>query len=194
MTPLGNENATNFRNDPIRAKNRYISQHIDKKFKNKHSHSRRNKQNLVYEARKRGIGVNYLEFRDPVEYSQLPSLLKCADIGIVALDSSSSNFSLPSKTFSYLACGLPLIAITANNSSLASLIKINDCGWVFDSKDPSSPTSLISLLTSIIDDDSLLDNYCSNAINVYRSYSPENVYSIITPILNKILNDDSCHS
>ncbi len=55
-------------------------------------------------------------------------VLAAADIGMVTLNNYSSSYSLPSKIFTIMASGRPVLAISTNSSEIASLISEESCG------------------------------------------------------------------
>jgi colanic acid biosynthesis glycosyl transferase WcaI len=58
----------------------------------------------------------------------LPEVLASADISIVSLRRGIGTESLPSKTFSILASGRPVIACVDENSETSNLIQMADAG------------------------------------------------------------------
>ena len=60
--------------------------------------------------------------------SQMTSLLKCADFGLVALEESCVGLMSPSRIHGYLACGKPLIYVGPDGSNVMEAICNYDCG------------------------------------------------------------------
>jgi colanic acid biosynthesis glycosyl transferase WcaI len=58
----------------------------------------------------------------------LPEMLAAADVSLVTLSRNSSNTSLPSKTFSIMASGRPVVSVTPEDSEIARLVQETDCG------------------------------------------------------------------
>lgn len=56
--------------------------------------------------------------------------LLAAHAAFVSLKPGAETASFPSRVVNYLACGLPVIAVTARPSDLASVIERRDCGLV----------------------------------------------------------------
>ena len=54
-----------------------------------------------------------------------------SDLAVIA-SKKSSNFSLPSKTFTALATGTPILCIASKQSSVSNLIRRFDCGFVLE--------------------------------------------------------------
>jgi len=69
--------------------------------------------------------VRFLPFQPRNRY---PEILASADVGLVTLNSRSSNFSLPSKTFNIMAAARPILAFAPPRCELAQLIETWYCG------------------------------------------------------------------
>jgi colanic acid biosynthesis glycosyl transferase WcaI len=81
---------------------------------------------LVVHARKKKLqNVKFLPFQPR---PRLPEVLASADISIVSLRRGIGTESLPSKTFSILASGRPVIACVDENSETSNLIQMADAG------------------------------------------------------------------
>ena len=76
---------------------------------------------------------NYpIEISHTMKSQDWRSYIKEFDIGIVTLTPGGAKVYLPSKTYSMMAGGLAILAITPEWSDLARLIESNKAGWVFD--------------------------------------------------------------
>jgi glycosyltransferase involved in cell wall biosynthesis len=58
----------------------------------------------------------------------LPFSLTCSDVCLVALERGVEGLSMPSKLYTILASGRPVIALVEENSAVAGIIKEADCG------------------------------------------------------------------
>jgi len=77
-------------------------------------------------AERRGLtNVQFIPFQS---YEKLPMVLASADVALVALKKGLSSDSVPSKVYSILASGRPLIAAVDANSDTARLIEEAKCG------------------------------------------------------------------
>ena len=63
-----------------------------------------------------------VRFLDYVPRAELGQLLRDSDLGLVTLSPRLEGLALPTKTYTYLAAGLPLLAIGAVQSDLGELI------------------------------------------------------------------------
>ena len=67
-------------------------------------------------------------FLDRQEWNEVPLLLATGDIAVVAQEPGKEALSLPSKTYSSLAAGSAILAITHPESDLAQIVKEHDVG------------------------------------------------------------------
>jgi glycosyltransferase involved in cell wall biosynthesis len=58
----------------------------------------------------------------------LPFSLTCSDVCLVALEKGVEGLSMPSKLYTILASGRPVIALVEEDSAVARIIKEADCG------------------------------------------------------------------
>lgn len=92
-----------------------------------------------------GLGADWLSAnRSPADpltllpYQQehrLPEVLASADILVLLLSKEASRYSLPSKFYTYVCAGRPILAIVPHSSEIAALINDVDCGLVVDAND-----------------------------------------------------------
>jgi colanic acid biosynthesis glycosyl transferase WcaI len=57
-----------------------------------------------------------------------PEMMAAADIHLVTLNTQSSSYSLPSKTFNIMASGRPILAVTPSDSEPAKIVTEGQCG------------------------------------------------------------------
>jgi hypothetical protein len=70
--------------------------------------------------------VSFLTWQDA---NFLPFSLAAADLAVVALEHEATYASVPSKTYNYMAVGLPILAIGSKDSELEKLIRQHDIGF-----------------------------------------------------------------
>lgn len=113
--------------------------------------------------------IKFLE-RQPIE--NLEELFSAADVAIVPFSSKLASLSIPSKTFDFLAAGLPLIIVGEGDTELAKLVKNFNNGKVF------LPTQLFELsnyLTTLINNKEELELKSINSIKSSAFYSVDHV-------------------
>ena len=72
-------------------------------------------------------------FLNRLETTEFNFVMNLCHFGIVALDESMSNYSVPSKTFSYLGYKLPLLNFSTKASEVYKLVEKHKVGINFDS-------------------------------------------------------------
>lgn len=112
------------------------------------------------------IGYQYGE-----DYNQL---LNSADIFITTLDKGIEGLGVPSKTYSYLAAGKPIIAIMNSNSEIGSLVENNNLGIQVDSGDSEK---IVEYIINIITD---LNKYKEVEENIFNIFEKKYERKIVT--------------
>jgi glycosyltransferase involved in cell wall biosynthesis len=72
--------------------------------------------------------------------------LNAGDIGLSSLLPNSNGVGVPSKTYSYMATGKPIIAFMDSDTEIAMMIKEEGNGWVIDPKKPNQLAELLIYL------------------------------------------------
>jgi colanic acid biosynthesis glycosyl transferase WcaI len=94
------------------------------------------RDHLVAEAERRQLkNVQFIPFQPR---QRLPEILASADISLISLQRGIGLHSLPSKTFSILASGRPVIACIEADSETWKLIERADAGVNVPPEDPAS--------------------------------------------------------
>ena len=125
-----------------------------------------------------GLEGTTLRFLNPLSFSELPACLSAADLAVVALDGPAAAASLPSKTFSALACGTPLLAITPSSSALAQLVQEHHCGLVIE-PGPTAASDLQRAVEHLATSRHQLHRYATNALQASTHYSPANAERLL---------------
>jgi len=124
-----------------------------------------------------------LHFLDPLPYSKLGSALAASDLAVVAIDGPSANFSLPSKAFTAMACGKPLLAIAPKESALAKLVNCYDCGFVVE-PNPRAPAVIAEIVARVSESPALLRQLSANSLLASRNYTQSNADRLIDVLLS----------
>jgi glycosyltransferase involved in cell wall biosynthesis len=74
--------------------------------------------------------------------------LNAGDIGISTLLPNIMGVGVPSKTYSYMATGKPVIAVMDQDSEIAMMIKEESNGWIVEPDNPGQLASLLRYLKS----------------------------------------------
>jgi glycosyltransferase involved in cell wall biosynthesis len=87
-------------------------------------------------------------FLDLVTEEQLRYSLSTADVALVSLEDSVAGLAVPSKTFTFLSVGAPLIVVCGHACELNDIVREYNCGWVVS---PGDVDGLSQLLSDIAD-------------------------------------------
>lgn len=118
--------------------------------------------------------IKFLE-RQPVE--KIEDLFSAADIAIVPFSSRIAGLSIPSKTFDFMAAGLPLLIIGEQDTELAKLVNDFDNGKVFDS---NKFIEISNYLSSLSVNKAEIDSIKANSIRASAFYSVDHVKKYLT--------------
>jgi colanic acid biosynthesis glycosyl transferase WcaI len=96
---------------------------------------------LISQATRRHLGnVKFLPFQPR---SRLPEVLATADVSLITLKKGIATASLPSKTFSILASGRPLLASVDEGSDTWELVQRSQAGICVAPDDPAALATAI---------------------------------------------------
>lgn len=82
----------------------------------------------VLEARVQAEGLANVRLFPAVPPEEYPDLLATADVALVSLDPKLAGLAVPSKFYSLLASGRPVIGLVAADSEIARVLAEHDCG------------------------------------------------------------------
>lgn len=114
------------------------------------------------EARVRSLELNRVRFVPFQDEQEFRALLSASDIGLVTLKDGMERFSLPSKTFTYLAAGKPILGVMQPGNDVAEIIKTHAAGWT-----ASSANELARVVRELCADRSQVTAAQARARNVY---------------------------
>jgi colanic acid biosynthesis glycosyl transferase WcaI len=107
----------------------------------------------------------------PIE--RLPDVLAAADIHVVPLKTGLSRSSVPSKTYSILAAGRPLLASVDEGSEVQRIVEAADAGIAVR---PDDPDAFVTALGTLLDDPAGRERMGANARSyVEKTASPRGV-------------------
>jgi colanic acid biosynthesis glycosyl transferase WcaI len=92
-------------------------------------------------------GLSNVVFVDPQPAERLPEVLAAADVHLVPLKRGLASSSVPSKTYSILAAGRPLIASVDVGSEVARVVERAGAGLAVPPEDPEAFTKAVRQLT-----------------------------------------------
>lgn len=100
-----------------------------------------NKKNLINMSN--NLKLSNVFFIDEFSYQLQSKFLDICDVGIVSLSKSITGYGVPSKTFSYMAAGKPILFLGSRKSEIHLMLKEDELGWSTASIDPKSIAKLI---------------------------------------------------
>jgi colanic acid biosynthesis glycosyl transferase WcaI len=75
--------------------------------------------------------------------NQIPHVMMAGDIHIVTVRRGLEGVVVPSKLYSILAAGRPVLAVAASNSDAARIVTESGCGLAADPDDPAAVAAAI---------------------------------------------------
>ncbi|MEN6561025.1 MAG: glycosyltransferase family 4 protein [Acidobacteriota bacterium] len=92
------------------------------------------------------LGLANVLFLPFVPYPELPDLLASSDVLLVPLDRAKSDLSVPSKLYTFMAAGRPILGLAAPDSEVGALLRGNDCGLAAPPDDPAAVAAAVRAL------------------------------------------------
>jgi len=148
---------------------------------------------IVGNGRKRLSIENYVkkhnlrnvELLDFVPENEYPLILASADVFYVSLRKELYGISVPSKTYSYLSSGKPILGLLPENSEIA--LEISEQGFGIVCTDYSVDT-LVEKIVNLKDNSKLRSEMGKRAIEVYKSkYTKDKVTSKYISLFDELL-------
>jgi colanic acid biosynthesis glycosyl transferase WcaI len=134
--------------------------------------------------RAESLGLSNVRFLTTQPKEILPEMLAAADISLVTLHSSLGQLNVPSKTYSIMASGRPVLASVPEDSEIARLIDEADCGV---SVPPEDPQSLASAVKTLSKQPEVLERYGMNGRNyVVTHFDKSKVIGRYHELLNQV--------
>ena len=118
--------------------------------------------------------------------NRIPYSFSAADIAIVSLSINASALSLPSKIFSFMSAGLPLLCIAGEDSELKSLVDKYNNGGCFT---PDKLDDITAFIEEMVGNGDLLETYKTSSLNASQDFTPENANVIVNILYNLIQNN-----
>jgi len=125
-----------------------------------------------------------------VPHHELPDLLASADVSLVTLEPGMEGISVPSKLYSILASGRPVLAITSPASEVARVVQEAECGEQIDHADLPR---LIDTLTRMADTPEWVERMGRNARSVLETqYSLSSAAAQFYTLFNRLTAREPC--
>lgn len=87
--------------------------------------------------------VRFLPFRPAHE---IPCVMAAGDVHVVTIRRGLGGVVVPSKLYSILAAGRPVLAVAPEDTDVARIVRSNECGLVVDPEKPADVAEAIQML------------------------------------------------
>ncbi len=98
---------------------------------------------------------------DPCPPDDVAELMNAGDLQVVTVRRGLEGLVVPSKLYSILGTGRPVLVLAAESSDAARIVREAECGWVAD---PDDPASIALALTQARDNPDELQRCARNAL------------------------------
>jgi len=94
-------------------------------------------------AKAAALGLKNAVFLPFQPYGDLPSLLASADVLLVPLDKDKSRLSVPSKLYTFMAAGRPILGLATPDSEVAAVLRATDSGPAVPPEDAAAVAAAV---------------------------------------------------
>jgi Glycosyltransferase len=94
------------------------------------------------------MGLNNMKFFPYQEKSILPEALSASHLSVVHLEKEIEGLAMPSKLYTILASGRPILALCREGTDLAEIVKEADCGFVCQHSEVDKIVDVVRYLKS----------------------------------------------
>lgn len=112
--------------------------------------------------------VRFLPFRPA---NEIPCVMSAGDVHVVTIRSGLGGVVVPSKLYSILAAGRPVLAVAPEDTDVARIVRRNECGVVVD---PDNPADLADAIQMLKNDPARLQAMGQRARKASEKYAREN--------------------
>ena len=120
---------------------------------------RRQLEEFVQQERLEGL----VQFRDYVPQDQLPLSLGLGDAGLVTTLEGTEGLVVPSKLYSYLAMGKPVLAVSGRSNEVSDIVQEARCGFVIRTAE-----ELVRAVETLMTDPSMCEEMGQRARTVFE--------------------------
>lgn len=113
-------------------------------------------------------GLRNVRFLPFLPASQIPLVMMAGDVHLLTIRRGLEGVVVPSKLYSTLAAGRPVLAVAASQSDAARIATQSGCGL---SADPDDPAAVAAAIRRLRDDTAGLTEMGANARAVARKYA-----------------------
>jgi glycosyltransferase involved in cell wall biosynthesis len=106
----------------------------------------------------------------------LPYTLAAANIGIVTLGKGASKLAIPSKIFSLLSVGVPILSIAARDSDLSNFIEFHKAGKCFL---PEEIEEMAQYIMTLAENPKQCEDISNNSLHASYLFTRKNAISFV---------------
>jgi hypothetical protein len=129
--------------------------------------------------------IQTVTFVDSMPRSKQNIFLNACHVGLVTLNDNFYGLGVPSKSYNIMAAGKPILFLGNKESEIATIIRENDCGYVFDIDDKNKLLNFFNNL-NFADVDTISKKGLKSRALAETSYSRD---IILEKFNSVILND-----
>jgi glycosyltransferase involved in cell wall biosynthesis len=112
--------------------------------------------------------VRFLPFRPA---NEIPCVMAAGDVHVVTIRRGLGGIVVPSKMYSILAAGRPILVVAPEDTDVARIVRYEDCGVVAD---PDNPEDVAAAIQRLKSDPGRLEAMGQRARKASQKYAKEN--------------------
>ncbi len=131
---------------------------------------------------------NNVHLEAPIAHHKIPDHLSDSKIGLVVISKDPFfGYQLPTKTYEYVAMGLPIAALGAKDGALKKFIEENEIGVYSNNEN-----ELTKKIISILENKDIWKKFHENALKIAKNYTREDITKrafdrYIKPLLESVV-------
>lgn len=99
-------------------------------------------------------------------------IIRTADVGLVSLSEGVYEYAYPTKIISYLSVACPLLVMIEPESDMVKFVETRQIGQCVT---PGDSAALADAIRNMVDNESVMEDYKNNSIDVYGTFYDEEV-------------------
>jgi glycosyltransferase involved in cell wall biosynthesis len=124
--------------------------------------------------------VRFLPFRPA---NEIPCVMAAGDVHVVTIRRGLGGVVVPSKMYSILAAGRPILAVAPEDADVARIVRHEDCGMVVD---PDKPEEVAAAIQTLKSDPARLAAMGQRARKASEKYVKENELEKFVRVLEEV--------
>lgn len=127
--------------------------------------------------------MRFLPFRPA---NEIPCVMAAGDVHVVTVRRGLGGVVVPSKLYSILAAGRPVLAVAPEDTDVARIVRRHECGVVVD---PDKPTDVADAIQSLKNDPARLQAMGQRARKASEQYARANELEKFVDVLEEATAD-----